>query len=111
MASRAHIYFQQFTVWLLQEKHKQKAWQIRDEVEKAFTDHPTETGETYFEHLWFTIKISFRFILVSLVLLTHGLFPFLFMRTASVQIERIYVIMKSRIPKLRRDFIDEHYDI
>jgi hypothetical protein len=76
-----------------------------------FTRHPAQTNETYLEHLLFTVRMSLRFILVSLFLFTHGLFPFLFTRTASKQIETIYLIMRSRIPKTRRDIIETEYDI
>ncbi len=85
--------------WLLQDKHLQKAKQLREELEKAFTEHPRLTGENYFQHLWFTFKVSLRFVLVSIVLITHGLFPFLFKRATSDQIERVYFIMKSRVPR------------
>ena len=103
--------FHLFLLWLFQEKHKQQARRLRDEAKRVFTEHPTQTGETYLEHLWFTIRIALRFLFVSAVLLTHGLFPFLFTRTASSQIERVYVIMRSRIPKVRRDIIEAQYDI
>lgn len=92
--------------WVFQDKHKEKVQKTYEEVEKAFTEHPHETGETYFQHLWFTVKMGLRFIYVSVVLILHGLFPFIFVKTASSQIERIYRIMKSRIPKHRRDEID-----
>lgn len=82
------------------------AHKVRAEVGHAFTGHPHETGETYLEHLWFTLNMSLRFMLVTLIMLAHGFFPFLLTRAASRQTERIYGIMKGRIPKWRREELD-----
>lgn len=92
--------------WLLQDKHKRKMRELKQEAERAFTEHPEQTGETYWQHLLFTVKMATRFGYVSMVIMIHGLFPFLFVTTASRQIELIYRIMKSRIPKQRREMID-----
>lgn len=97
--------------WVTREEHKRKAGALCFRAKRAFTEHPADTGETYLEHLWFTIRIALRFNYASLLLLAHGIFPFLFTRTASSQIERIYLIMKARIPKSRRATIDQWYDI
>lgn len=85
--------------WVFQEKHKQKANELRQEVEKAFTEHPKSTGETYLQHLAFTARVSSHLMFVGFSLITHGLFPFLFTRTASKEIESVYFTMRSRIPK------------
>ena len=63
---------------------------------RPFTDHPAEAGETYFEHLRFTLMMSSRLIYTTLALLLHGLFPFLCTHTASKQITRIWDIVKAR---------------
>ena len=96
--------------WLLRDAHKQKAREIKADLHRAFTEHPEETGETYPEHLWFTTKMSFRFLYTTVVILIHGILPFLLTRTASVQIEQVYRIMKTRIPKNRREEIDADDD-
>lgn len=92
--------------WVLREEHRKKARELKEQARKAFTEHPEETGESYLQHLWFTTKMSLRFIYTTIVLLIHGIFPFLLTRTASTQIEGVYRIMKSRIPQSRRDEID-----
>lgn len=97
--------------WLCQPEHKQKAQELGAGVSRAFTEHPQDTGETYWEHLWFTCKMAARFLYAITVLMIHGLFPFLLMREGSKQIEKIYSIMKSRIPKARRDEIDLDYSV
>lgn len=97
--------------WLLQDAHKQRAAEIKGQVGRAFTEHPQDTGETYTEHLWFTITMTGRLFYSSVVLLVHGIFPFLCTRTASMQIEKIYAIMRSRIPQHRRDELNKGLDI
>ena len=97
--------------WLTREEHKQKARELRDDVERAFTEHPHETGETYLEHLWFTVRMAGRFVYTTTVLVIHGVFPFLLTKAASKQIEVIYTIMRSRVPKARRDAIDLDYQV
>jgi len=92
--------------WLLQDKHKQKVRQLRTGVEKAFTEHPETTGETYFQHLRYTVKMAGRFLYSGIVIVVHGVFPFLYVRTASNQIELVYRNMKIRIPTQRREEID-----
>lgn len=79
------------------------------ELFRAFTDHPHATGETYFEHLCFTMSMASRFALVSAIIVVHGIFPFLMPTTASRHIEKLYWIMKTRIPKARRDVLDAAY--
>ena len=88
--------------WLFRVEHRQKASKLRLDVEKAFTEHPELTGETYLQHLWFTLKMSLRFVMVSFIMIAHGLFPFLFTRAASSEIEQVYRTMKARVPKPAR---------
>lgn len=97
--------------WAMQDKHRQKAVELKVQVERAFTEHPKETGETYLQHLWFTAKMTSRLAYSSVVLLMHGFFPFLFTHAASTQIEKIYSILRARIPQSRRDEINKGFDI
>lgn len=110
MSNPVSQWYSQSRAWLFQERHKQ--WFTRQLIfaERAFTEHPHETGESYLQHLWFTVRMAVRFIYVTFVLLLHGIFPFLFMRAASSQIEIVYRIMKTRIPKARRAEIDHDDD-
>jgi hypothetical protein len=97
--------------WALQDSHREQAKKLHAVVIQLFTDHPAQTGETYLQHLWFTVRMAFRIITCGLTLAAHGLLPFLFTRTASRQIEAIYVIFKNRIPKDRRDQLEIIYEI
>lgn len=104
-------HFQKARAWLTRDEHKQKARALADDVERAFTQHPQETGETYLQHLWFTVRMAGRFLYTTTVLVIHGIFPFLLMKAASSQIEAVYKIMRSRVPKARRDIIDIDYQV
>lgn len=99
------------SAWLVRQKYGEKIHHFYRLVLKTFNRHPSETNETYCEHLWFTTKTSLRFAAVGIILFTHGIFPFFFTRTASKQIERIYIIMRSRIPLQRREVIETQYEI
>lgn len=103
-------YYRQSMAWILREEHQKKARELKSQLHTAFTEHPEETGESYLQHLWFTFTMSMRFLFTMVVLIIHGLFPFLLMRTASKQIEMVYGIMKSRIPRSRREIIDAGTD-
>ena len=103
--------WQRCVAWVTCEEHRAKARALRAEVSKAFNEHPESTGETYWEHLCFTSSMSARFLFTTVVIMIHGIFPFLLTRTASNQTEAIYRIMKERIPKSRRDVIDLDYHV
>ena len=97
--------------WLFQERHRAWLRAQQSVLRCAFTTHPEEAGETSWQHLWFTVRMALRFVYAGVVLLAHGIFPFLLTRSASSQIEAIYRIMKTRIPKTRRDEIDIDYSV
>jgi hypothetical protein len=106
MSATVKDMLKQCFAWVTREQHRAKARAWRSEIATAFTEHPSDTGETYLEHLWFTSKMATRFLYAVLVLAIHGIFPFLLTQAASKQIEIIYGIMKLRIPKSRRDILD-----
>lgn len=97
--------------WPMRDETRAKARALRESMVVAFTDHPRITGETYLQHLWFTIGMGARLCYAMLVLIIHGVFPFLLTRAASSQIEAIYRIITARIPKARRDEIDLDYSV
>ena len=84
---------------------------LRSHTRRLFTEHPYETGETYLQHLWFTARMSVRILLCASCLMVHGVLPFLFRKTTSSQIEKIYAILKKRIPKSRLESIDQNWQI
>ena len=53
---------------------------------ELFTEHPRSVGESYGEHLFFTIKIAFYLILTAICAVLHGLFPKILQTTTSDRI-------------------------
>lgn len=75
-----------------------------------FTKHPSEAGETYFQHLIFTLGLGLRFLALGFVVVIHGIFPFVFVTTSSREIERISRIMSERkayVEQLRAERQDD----
>ena len=61
-------------------------------MNNPFTRHPHSIGETYLEHMNKAIDTAIKIQLVTFILLTHAVFPFLFEHTAS---DKLYKITKS----------------
>ncbi len=64
---------------------------------EIFSNHPNATGENYFQHFWFTAKMSLRLVFTAVALFIHGVFPFTFTRTASNQMAKMNAIMTARV--------------
>lgn len=66
-----------------------------------FTQHPSEVGETYREHLVHASGFGCRMILGGLACMLHGIFPFLFVKTGSRQIASLHdrmVLNRTKLP-------------
>ncbi len=61
-------------------------------MNNPFTRHPHSIGETYLEHMNKVVDTAIKIQLVTFILLTHAVFPFLFEHTAS---DKLYKITKS----------------
>ena len=86
--------------------------QLWKRIRPYFTEHPAGTGETYGQHLWFTLTMAVRFFYAGGAIFVHGIFPFLCVRTASNEIIRSYRIMRTRVPKsqlLAEEAQEQHY--
>jgi hypothetical protein len=55
-----------------------------------FTDHPRAVGETYGEHFRYASGFGVTMIAGGLACLTHAVFPFLFDKTGSTAVRRLY---------------------
>lgn len=64
-----------------------------------FCDHPAQAGETYTQHLLFTLGMAGKLIGSGLALLIHGILPFTFVHTASKAIRESHVILDERAVK------------
>lgn len=56
----------------------------------SFTQHPASVGETYGEHFRSACKFSASMISGGLACLVHAIFPFIFVRTGSSTIRKLY---------------------
>jgi len=65
----------------------------------VFIKHPQDAGESYWQHLCFTLRAGCALIVIGLVLLIHGIFPFLFVHTASCKIESLCDELQARRKK------------
>lgn len=66
---------------------------------KLFIDHCEEAGESYLEHLAFTLRTSWELLCIGAILFTHGVLPCVFTTTASTRIKRLYKTINERAQK------------
>ncbi len=59
-------------------------------IKKMFTEHPETVGESYFGHMGQAFSFGFAMLFNGLACLLHGLFPFLFIKTGSEAITKLY---------------------
>ena len=52
-------------------------------MRNPFTAHPTDVGESYFEHGLFACRYGVKMTLGGIAAFIHGLLPFLFQTTGS----------------------------
>lgn len=57
---------------------------------KLFTDHPRQVGESYAEHFAVASSFGVPMILAGFACLLHGIFPFLFEKTGSNLVKKLY---------------------
>ncbi len=57
---------------------------------RLFTEHPREVGETYGEHFAMASSFGIPMILAGFACLLHGFFPFLFEKTGSNLVRKLY---------------------
>jgi|TARA_R100001132_G_C3206577_1_gene51452 hypothetical protein len=58
--------------------------------------HLAFVEETYRQHLWFTVKVSVQLLVLSIILLTHGILPWFFTGRTSDGIKYIGEKLKQR---------------
>ena len=70
---------------------------------KAFTEHPASVGENYWQHFRHASGFGGRMIVAGVACLLHAVFPFLFVKTGSKQINHLHKRMitnRSSIPEM-----------
>jgi len=55
-------------------------------VVKAFTEHPSSVGESYFQHMRHSFSFARKMLFGGMACFLHGIFPFICTRTGSTQI-------------------------
>jgi hypothetical protein len=73
----------------------------------VFTEHPKATGETYGEHALFTLRTGLLLAYCGIIILVHGILPFMFTRTASRHLDKLNAAMKKRAAIGRKIHQDE----
>ncbi|MBV7256984.1 hypothetical protein KCG44_09335 [Pacificimonas sp. WHA3] len=69
-------------------------------MQRLFTQHPKEVGESYGEHMMAAFSFGGTMFLTSIACLLHGIFPFLFTRTGSRCVTNLHdrmVVNRSRV--------------
>ena len=66
-------------------------------LKNYFDEHPKSIGETYLGHLWCCLRTSASMIYIVIILLIHGIFPFLFERSASSLISKLHENIQRRV--------------
>lgn len=65
-------------------------------IKRLFTEHPASVDETYGEHFAMATGFGLRMILGGFACLIHGILPFLFVRTGSLQISTLHERMVAK---------------
>ncbi len=63
---------------------------MQTKISRLFTEHPASVNETYFEHMAFAGKFSFKLFAAAFAALIHAILPFLFDKTASTIVAKLY---------------------
>lgn len=59
-------------------------------LNKLFWEHPTSVGESYAQHLESACGFGVRMCIAGVACIIHGVFPFLFVNTASQQVAGLH---------------------
>lgn len=68
----------------------------RKVIHKVFLQHPSAAGETYCQHLLFSVKTGWYLIVTSAALVFHGVVPKFCQTTASDRITRLSDVLRER---------------
>ncbi len=74
-----------------------------DKLLELFREHPASVGESYLQHMAASFSFGVPMLMASLAALIHGIFPFLFMKTGSTIIARLYDRMVVNRARTRTD--------
>lgn len=72
----------------------------RMSIRNAFTAHPRSVGETYVQHMGVASRCGASMIVAGAACVVHAVLPFLFERTASKCLTRLYQRMVAQRSRL-----------
>lgn len=81
------------------DKAKAQMKQLLTLAHRAFTEHPAAAGETYWQHLAFTLGMGARLMFAGFVILLHGILPFTLTYTGSNHLKKCNKILSERAQK------------
>ncbi|MGV6811027.1 MAG: DUF6356 family protein [Brevirhabdus sp.] len=65
-------------------------------ITRMFLDHPRSVNESYGEHALFAARFSLTLFGAALAALVHAIFPWMFEKTASTIVARLYERTRNR---------------
>lgn len=75
---------------------QQKDNNMSQKIAQLFTQHPASVDETFLEHMWFALTFSFWLFAAAGAALVHAILPFMFEKTGSKIITKLYNRIHSR---------------
>jgi hypothetical protein len=84
---------------------------LKETVIAAFTAHPRQGGESYWQHFAFTLDMAGRLALICLLLVIHGILPFTLTHAASVRMKKCQRILADRAARTGFDEISGGFGI
>lgn len=69
---------------------------MSQKIAQLFTAHPASVDETFLEHFRFALTFSFWLFAAAIAALIHAILPFLFEKTGSRIITKLYNRIHSR---------------
>ena len=63
---------------------------MQTKITRLFTEHPASVNESYFQHMAFAGKFAFTLFAAAFAALIHAILPFLFEKTASTIVAKLY---------------------
>ncbi|MBO9623004.1 MAG: hypothetical protein J7500_09870 [Sphingomonas sp.] len=72
-------------------------------IDRIFLSHPRSVGESYGEHARTAARFGFTMIAGGAACVVHAVLPFLFVRTASDSVKKLYAQMKARQPAFSQE--------
>jgi hypothetical protein len=84
---------------------------FRELLTAAFTEHPRQAGESYWQHFAFTLGMAGRLAVICCLLVVHGILPFTLTHAASSRMQKCQRILNDRAARTGFDEITGGFGI